>query len=255
VEVGSLARLLHITDPHLFAEQSGELRGTVTYATFERTLAHVRDSNWQPDLIALTGDLIQDDSEAAYDHYRPQLEPFGTPVLCVPGNHDVPGFMQDKLSAPPFFYCGSLDAGNWKLMGIDSLLDGSAGGRVSADELDRLDRELSSLGDRHVAVCLHHPPVPVNCAWLETVGLENRDELLAVLGRHPQVRLALFGHVHQDVDVTVGNVRILGTPSTCRQFKPDSDDFALDDRPPAYRKLDLNDDGSFRSELVWVDGD
>ena len=47
-------------------------------------------------------------------------------------------------------------------------------------------------------------------------------------------------------------VRILGTPSTCRQFKPHSDDFAVDDKPPAYRRISLHENGDVETELIWV---
>jgi Icc protein len=47
-------------------------------------------------------------------------------------------------------------------------------------------------------------------------------------------------------------VQIIGTPSTCRQFKPGSDKFAVDERPPAYRRIYLHADGQFETELVWV---
>ena len=48
-------------------------------------------------------------------------------------------------------------------------------------------------------------------------------------------------------------MRIIATPSTCRQFLPGSDDFAVDNRPPAYRRITLLDDGSCETELIWVD--
>ena len=62
-----------------------------------------------------------------------------------------------------------------------------------------------------------------------------------------------FGHVHQEYDDDYEGIRILATPSTCRQFKPDSDEFATDDRPPAYRRILLAADGNVDTELVWVE--
>jgi 3',5'-cyclic-AMP phosphodiesterase len=45
---------------------------------------------------------------------------------------------------------------------------------------------------------------------------------------------------------------MLATPSTCAQFLPKSDDFAVDQLPPAYRTLELRADGSLLTEVVWV---
>ena len=48
-------------------------------------------------------------------------------------------------------------------------------------------------------------------------------------------------------------VRLLATPSTCAQFLPHSNEFAVDGRPPAYRRLTLQPDGTLDTEVVWVD--
>ena len=49
-----------------------------------------------------------------------------------------------------------------------------------------------------------------------------------------------------------GLCAIIATPSACRQFAPGSATFAVDDNPPAYRRITLLDDGSFDTELIWV---
>jgi Icc protein len=92
----------------------------------------------------------------------------------------------------------------------------------------------------------------MNSRWLDEVGLENAGELVTRLNALERVRLVLFGHVHQAYDEQHGNVRIIGTPSTCTQFLPASDTFAVDDRPPAYRRVVLAADGTFDTELVWI---
>ena len=48
-------------------------------------------------------------------------------------------------------------------------------------------------------------------------------------------------------------MRLLATPSTCAQFLPHAEDFALDRRPPGYRTLELRADGSLVTEVVWVE--
>jgi Icc protein len=61
--------------------------------------------------------------------------------------------------------------------------------------------------------------------------------------------------VHQAGDRTRNNVRFLSTPSTCAQFLPSSDFFALDDRPPGMRWLELHEDGRIDTEISWVTGE
>jgi 3',5'-cyclic-AMP phosphodiesterase len=58
--------------------------------------------------------------------------------------------------------------------------------------------------------------------------------------------------VHQALDQLVDGVRVLATPSTCSQFRPLSHDFAVDDTPPAYRRLALHADGHIDTEVIWV---
>ncbi len=245
--------VLHITDPHLFTARDGELRGTVTYDSLSRVLAHVRASGWQADCIALTGDLVQDDRATSYQHFPALLKQFDLPVLCVPGNHDNPTVMREKLSATPFHYCASLRLGAWQLVGLDSTLPGQAGGQLGADEIHRLKVLIAGEAAEHVVVCLHHPPVLTDSAWLDSVGLANADETIDTLRSLPTVRAVLSGHVHQHIDVRRGALRVISTPSTCSQFAPGAETFALDDRPPAYRRITLNDTGELESDLIWID--
>ena len=248
-------RVLHFTDPHLFADASGALRGTVTLDSLTAVIADIRSRDWPADLVFMTGDVIQDDTAEAYGRFVDAASVLGLPMLCVPGNHDVRPLMQAALDRAPFHYCGTLRAGNWAFTGIDSCIDGSAGGVISADELGRLRQTLGRETAEHVAICLHHPPLPMNSKWLDTVGLDNADDFLAIISDSGNVRAAVFGHVHQVFDETIDGVRIIGTPSTCAQFLPLSDEFALDTKPPAYRRLTFQSDGTIETELMWLDKD
>ena len=245
--------MLHLTDPHLFADPSGELRGVVTHASLRQVVAHYEASDWPADIVALTGDLIQDDSAAAYGHCRDILSGIGVPVHCVPGNHDVRSMMRDELGDPPFNYCSSVVMGNWLLVGVDSCAAGRAGGMIRDAELERVAAVISGSTADHVLVCLHHPLVPMNSAWLDSVGLDNGTQFLAMLAGSGRVRGAIFGHVHQAYDQTHDGVRVLATPSTCRQFEPGADEFAVDDRPPAYRRISLAHSGDIETTVIWVD--
>ena len=248
----SPVRVLHLTDPHLFSDEHGELRGVVTADSLARVLDDYRASGWQADIAAVTGDLIQDDSAGAYRRFTDMLAPLGLPVHCVPGNHDIRAVMQDALEADGFEYCASVEIGNWLILGIDSCVSESAGGAVTAEELDRMDAVIAASTAPHILVCLHHPPVPMGSRWLDGVGLADGDAFLERLSASGRVRLAIFGHVHQDYDAEHSGIRIIATPSTCRQFAPHSEEFAMDDRPPAWRRIELHDDGSLDAELNWL---
>ena len=245
-------RVLHVTDPHLFADSDSNLRGTVTHSSLQKVLGHIQASGWDADMVAMTGDLIQDHSREAYEHFCESMLPLGLPVYCVPGNHDVRPMMKDALARPEFHYCESVIHGAWLITGIDSCTNDSAAGCIEDHEMERLEKVLDDTAVDHVLICLHHPPLPVGSKWLDQVGLRNGEEFLRLIARTGKVRAAIFGHVHQAFEGSHESIQIIGTPSTCRQFKVASDEFALDDRRPAYRRISLHPDGSVHAELIWL---
>lgn len=196
--------------------------------------------------------MSQDESAGAYQRFIELISPLQLPVHCVPGNHDIRKLMQEAISSPPFYYCDATEMENWLIVGLDSCESDRAGGAIDAAEYQRLDQAIDSSDADHVMLCLHHPPVPMGSAWLDTVSLDEPDIFFERVGASGKVRLAIFGHVHQAYDREHHGVQIISTPSTCSQFKPGSDDFAVDERPPAYRRIYLHADGQFETELVWV---
>lgn len=225
----------------------------MTYDSLSQVIRHVRQSSeWQADLTLVTGDLVQDDSREAYEHCARLLATLQMPVICIPGNHDVRPLMRDVLERWPISYCSSTEIGPWLIAGIDSCLDGSAGGRVSLPELRRLETVLRESAASYALVALHHQPVPVGTRWLDEVGLQNGEDFLRSTAKAGKSTVALFGHVHQAFDGKRNGIRILGTPSTCRQFRVGSDVFAVDDLPPAYRRLNLRASGGVDTEVIWI---
>jgi Icc protein len=244
--------VLHLTDPHLFAEADGSLRGRVTFDSLQEVLGHIGRSAWNADLVQVTGDIVQDYTREAYLRFRDVMVALNKPVHCVPGNHDAPLVMREVLGREPFHYCDAVVAGNWLIAGVDSYMEGNAAGHVDDGELDRLDRLVADTAADHVMVCLHHPPVAVGSQWLDDVSLRNGEQFLKRVAASGKVRLVIFGHVHQAFDGGYESTRILGTPSTCRQFATGSDSYSLDDNPPAYRRIELHGNGQVDTELVWV---
>ncbi|MBV9344865.1 MAG: 3',5'-cyclic-AMP phosphodiesterase [Gammaproteobacteria bacterium] len=248
----SVVRLLHFTDPHLYGAEHETLRGVATLPALQEALAHARARDWPPSAILVTGDLVQDDA-GGYAQFRRVFAPLGLPVWCLPGNHDEPEAMRRELSGAPFVLGGHVDLGRWRIILLDSCIPGAAGGALSAAALEGLEAALAGAGSRHCLVCLHHHPVPMASRWLDRVGLANAADFFRVLEAHERVRAVVWGHVHQAYEGLRQGVRLLATPSTCAQFLPHSDDFAVDRRPPGYRTFELRADGSLLTEVVWVE--
>lgn len=248
----SSVRLTQFTDPHLYGGEHEALRGVPTLPSLKAALAQAQLRDWPPDALLVTGDLVQDDP-AGYQHFRHVFGGLGRPVLCLPGNHDEPRAMRAALTGAPFVLGGHVDMGRWRIVLLDSCIPGSASGALSAAALEQLEAALATAEGRHCMVCLHHHPVPMSSRWLDRVGLSNATEFLHALDGHRNVRAVVWGHVHQAYDGLRKGVRMLATPSTCAQFLPHADDFAIDHRPPAFRTLELRADGSLLTEVVWVE--
>jgi len=244
-------RLLLISDSHLFSSPEGTLRGVQTLASLQRVLAHAAADLREADAVLCNGDIVNDEP-GGYAHFARLLGSVGRPVYCVPGNHDDPVRLRAALARAPFQVGGHVDLGPWRIVLVDSCVPGRAGGRISTAQLEALQRSLEGC-ERHVMVCLHHQPVGMASRWLDAVGVENSAEFLGLLDAHRQVRVICWGHVHQCLDTRRRDVRLLATPSTCVQFLPLSGEFALDQRPPAYRRLTLHADGSLDTQVVWLE--
>jgi len=73
---------------------------------------------------------------------------------------------------------------------------------------------------------------------------------LAIAGKYPQVKAVTTGHVHQVMDIKMATFRVLGAPSTCFQFTPETPAFSVSDTAPGYRLIALYADGRVESEVI-----
>ncbi len=250
----SSLRLLQLTDPHLFADESGEIYGVRTAATFAATLQHALMTAPGPiDALLVTGDIAEDGEPATYERFRREVAALDLPVLCLPGNHEDRGTMTRILSEPPLQLCGTHRMPGWRIVLLDSHLAGSDEGFLQAEELLRLERELIAAAGEHVLVCVHHQPVPVGSPWLDAYGIVNAEAFLAQVTAHDNVRAVLFGHVHQASDRMYRGIRMISTPSTCAQFTPHTERCVMDLAPPGFRWLALHPDGRIETEVVWLE--
>jgi len=246
-------KLLEISDTHLHAAADSRMRGVTTYATFLAVLEQAkRDPRWPVDAILATGDIVQDESRAGYERFRAALEPLGVPVYCIPGNHDDPALMGEILMSGKFQLGGELRHGAWSVVLLSTFLAGEDAGGLGPARLSGLKQALHAHAGQHILVAMHHHPLPMGSAWLDGVALRDAEAFWKVIDAHGDVRAVVCGHVHQASDRTRNRVRFMSTPSTCAQFLPSSAFFALDERPPGMRWIELHDDGSIETEVSWV---
>jgi len=239
----AVIEVLHITDCHLTKEPDGELLGVNTRDSLNAVLSLIKQQHPNPDYMIATGDLAQDGSFEAYHYLQDRLRAWSCPKSWFPGNHDRRANMAAVVSAT-----GELTKvhriGAWQFVLLDSLVEGKVYGELAAQELLVLEMALSERPDLHTLVCLHHHPVSIGSRWLDNIALKNSPEFMAILARHANVKAVLWGHIHQQIDRQLAGIQLMASPSTCIQFLPGSQGFAVDNIAPGYRILRLFADGT-----------
>jgi Icc protein len=246
--------ILQITDMHILATPEDTLLGVNTLYYFQAILDLAFAENQHYDLILLTGDLAQDPCEGSYLQILNCVLPYKIPCVCLPGNHDDLALMQQILNSDSVSCRKLLFFGNWQLICLNSQIPGSPGGRLAEQELQFLEQCLLDQPELNALIAVHHHCLETKSAWMDTMIIENSEALFSIINRYPQVKAITNGHIHQHMDVIQDSVRIMGTPSTCFQFEPESKEFGLDVAAPGYRCITLYADGRIESDITRLSG-
>lgn len=250
VAQGESINLLQITDTHLFGGKHESLLGVNTWASYSAVLEAITAQQRDYALILATGDLAQDHSAEAYQHFVEGIQRLPAPCVWLPGNHDFQPAMVDTLAEAKISPAKHVLLGdNWQLVLLDSQVFGVPHGMLSEYQLEWLEKVLSQDLHRHTLILLHHHPLASGCTWLDQHSLRNPHQLDAVLQHFPLAQTLICGHIHQDMDVEWRGRRVLATPSTCVQFKPHCTSFTIDSLAPGWRWLTLHSDGRIETEV------
>ncbi|WP_447553277.1 metallophosphoesterase [Vreelandella sp. EE22] len=232
-------RLIQITDAHLHADKNARSRTGVPWRQFERVLDQVISE--RPDIVLFSGDISQDETAVSYALACEALERLPCPWFWIPGNHDQP-----ELMAECHPLLAEVELGEWRLLLLNTRVKGQPFGELGAEQLGAFIERLEQ-SDKPTLIGLHHPPVEVGAAWMDAIGLKDRDAFWQSISAYPQVKIVLFGHAHQAFaqlhclgDTHLG---VYGCPAMADQFMPQAPDFAIDQASrPGYRVVELRGD-------------
>lgn len=242
--------IAQVTDMHLFASEQQQLLGMPTTQSFNAVVECLKNMRDELDLLLLTGDLSGDSTSQSYGNLQNLLSPLFLPSYWLPGNHDDSIVMNEVLNLGLVSRRKCFERGGWNFILLDSSIAGKVHGYLRDETLEWLNSQLAITGDKPTVIALHHPPFNVNSRWLDNSSLQNSEDFFAILDKYPQVRLVLFGHIHQEFYTQRHGVDYLGTPSTCIQFQPKTRKFALDQKSPGFRLMKLYPNGTWES---WVE--
>ncbi|MGH2822387.1 MAG: metallophosphoesterase, partial [Thermoleophilaceae bacterium] len=202
--------LVQLTDCHIRADAGFTYDGIDTRESLQEVVALMQARHGLPDVVAVTGDLSDDGSQAAYAWLRRCLTTLAVPAYCIPGNHDDAEMLRAVLPGDNVHVTDWAELGGWQLALLSSAVSGREGGSLGRGGQDTLSALLRFAGHAPTLVLLHHPPVPVGSPWLDTMCLDDAEAFFEVIDRHPNVRAVVFGHIHQTYDEARGTPRLLG---------------------------------------------
>jgi Icc protein len=244
---------IQISDTHLFEDAAAKLWDVAPDQAMDSAIDALAQLDGKPSFILVTGDCSADGSEASYLRLAGKLQRLGAPAYYLPGNHDDAQRMARLLAGltigPGDKLTQEFESDGWRFLLLDSSVPGQDWGALGKEQIGWLRDELAKQPDKPTMVVVHHNPLPVGSAWLDTMTIADTDELLPVLDGAPQVRAVLYGHVHQESREQRGGATYMSAPSTFFQFKPKAPTFGSDALPSGARIVHL-EPGRFTSAVM-----
>ena len=155
----------------------------------------------------LLGDITDSGSKQSYQSVHDQLQSTPMPIYATVGNHDNRAIMQSYFTASynsdGFAQSANKLATEWRLIILDTKLDGRANGKICAARLAWLQTQLQTGSERNIIIAMHHPPGPLGVPALDGIALANGRALYEVLEPHQdRIRMLLCAHFHLSISAS-----------------------------------------------------
>jgi len=224
--------IAQLSDPHVKSPGQLLYDRIDTAGYLERAVAHVLRLDPLPDLMIMTGDLVDGGKAEEYALLRRLLAPLPMPVYVIPGNHDAREPLRAAFADKGFFPAEgflqyAVEDQPVRLLALDTLVEGKPYGELCEERLAWLDARLGEQGDKPVMLFMHHPPFECGIDAFDHARLQHGDRRLAELvRRHGTVERAVCGHVHRPIQVRWAGTMASIAPSTAHQATLDLHDGA-----------------------------
>ena len=192
-----------ISDLHLKAGNRLTYGVVDTLGALRRAVDHLNASYPRPDIVVISGDLVDFGRADEYAVLHPELARLHMPCYLVPGNHDTRGPLLDAFGDHAYLPTSADGPLDWvvdehplRLIGLDSTIPGGHGGQLLDSQLQWLDAQLALRPEAPTLLILHHPPFSSGIGHMDREPFINAAALERVVARHPHVERLLCGHLH-----------------------------------------------------------
>lgn len=212
--------IAQLSDPHVVPE--GELyHGLVdSNRMFRAAIAQLNALLPKPDVVVVSGDLVDGGTAEEYRLVRQMLGAITQPQLIIPGNHDERGAFREAFGDWPLLAeAGPLHFvadgyGPVRIVGLDVTVPGSHHGDFDTVAEAWLEAVLADEPERPTLIVMHQPPLESGIGFLDPYRCFGGERLAALVSRYRAVEAVLCGHVHRLMQVRFAGTVALTAPST-----------------------------------------
>lgn len=208
----------------------------------EAAIRHLNSLHPRPDIVIVSGDIVDEGLAAEYDHASEMLAAIKEPVLLIPGNHDSRDafrarFPDQPYAAPSGPLHSVIDHGPVRVIGLDITVVDEHHGDFDAAAADWLDATLAADPDRPTIVMMHQPPFESGIPYIDEYFCRNGDRLAEIISRYSAVERIVCGHVHRFMQLRFAGTSLCTAPSTTTaialRLTPDAEAASYIE-PPAF---------------------
>jgi 3',5'-cyclic AMP phosphodiesterase CpdA len=174
----------------------------------------------QPDLVILSGDIVDEGSPAEYAVAREILGQLTAPLLVIPGNHDDREVLRQNFAdhaylpktGPLHFSAG--DYGPLRIIGLDISVPGQHHGDIDDDTVNWLEKTLAEEPERPTLIMMHQYPFKSGIPYIDDYICERGERLADIVQKFPAIERVVCGHIHRFMQLRFGGTLLCTAPST-----------------------------------------
>ena len=189
----------------------------------EAAIAHLETLDRRPDLVLLSGDLVDEGHPEEYANLRRLLQGLKLPFVAIPGNHDhrenFRAAFTDQRYLPaegPLHFV--VDDYTVRIVGLDTCVPGQHHGHIEPAGLDWLRFVLDGDRWKPTLVMMHHPPFTTGIPYMDDHRYIESGALEAILESFNNIEVVVCGHVHRNMQQRWAGTIACSCPSTTTEI-------------------------------------